>query len=317
MSEEAYRALHERARKNIAQAGGENDNPFDVLRPVQPGMVAAREGYARFGLKMRLLLASAADTGFDFLGKRLRSPIMTASMSENTLRVHRRDAFRAVAEGAARFGTQYWIGDCDDATWKEAAAAAPSAVRIVKPWRDPGRVVASLQLAEETGAFAVGMDFESGFYNPACSPQTAEALARYVQATGLPFILKAAGSAETARVARDAGASAIIVTTHGGAHGPSWGHPMEILPEVCRAVGHDLLVLAESGVRRGEDALKLLARGARGVLAGRGLVLGLFAGGAEGVAQMLELLNEELQRAMIMAGCKDLASISDEILIPR
>ncbi len=315
MSEEAYRALYERARKNVARAGAEN--PFDILRPVQPGMIVAREGYARFGLKMRLLLASGADTGFDFLGKRLRSPLMTASMSENTLRVHRRDAFRAVAEGAARFGTQYWIGDCDDATWKEVAAAAPSAVRIVKPWRDSGRVVASLQLAEDTGAFAVGMDFESGFYNPECSPQTAEALARYVEATGLPFILKAVGSAETARVARDAGASAIIVTTHGGAHGPSWGHPMEILPEVCREVGDDLLVLAESGVRRGEDALKLLARGARGVLTGRGLVLGLFAGGAEGVAQMLELLNEELERAMIMAGCKDLASISGEILIPR
>ena len=92
---------------------------------------------------------------------------------------------------------------------------------------------------------------------------------------------------------------------------------MEILPEVVRAVGQDIVVLAESGVRRGEDVLKLLARGAHGVLAGRGLVLGLFAGGAEGVARMLALLNEELARAMVMAGCRDLASISEDILIRR
>lgn len=315
MSEQAYRALYERARENLEKAGEEN--PFDVLGPVLPGTAAARAGYERFGLKMRLPLAAEADTTFDFLGKRLRGPVMTASMSENTLGRHRRDAFREVSEGAARFGTQYWIGDCDDETWKKAAAAAPSAVRIVKPWRERERVVSSLKLAEDTGAFAVGMDFESGFYNEECAPQTLDALEEYARATALPFVFKAVGSAESARAARDAGAAAIIVTTHGGAHGPSWGHPLETLPEVVREVGDDVLVLAESGVRRGEDVLKLLARGAKGALAGRGLALGLFAGGAEGVARMLELLNEELRRAMIMAGCPDLASISEEILIRR
>ena len=50
---------------------------------------------------------------------------------------------------------------------------------------------------------------------------------------------------------------------------------------------------------------------------GRGLVLGLFAGGPAGVAEMLELLEEELKKSMVMAGCKDLASISGDILIPR
>jgi len=315
MSEQAYRALYEQARENLEKAGEEN--PFDVLGPVLPGTAAAREGYERFGLKMRLPLAAEADTTFDFLGKRLRGPVMTASMSENTLGRHRRDAFREVSEGAARFGTQYWIGDCEDETWKKVAAAAPSAVRIVKPWRERERVVSSLKLAEDTGAFAVGMDFESGFYNEECAPQTLDALEEYARATDLPFIFKAVGSAESARAARDAGAAAIIVTAHGGSHGPSWGHPLETLPEVVREVGDDVLVLAESGVRRGEDVLKLLARGAKGALAGRGLVLGLFAGGAEGVARMLELLNEELRRAMIMAGCPDLASVSEKILIRR
>ena len=68
---------------------------------------------------------------------------------------------------------------------------------------------------------------------------------------------------------------------------------MEILPEVVDAVGDDVLILAESGVRRGDDALKLLARGAEGVTSGRALVLGLFAGGPAGVAEMLELMQFE------------------------
>ena len=197
-------------------------------------------------------------------------------------------------------------------------ASYPSAIRVVKPWRDKQRTLTSLKLAEDTGAFAVGMDFESGFYNPECEPaKSGCARGLYVKATGLPFVFKAVGSVETARIARDAGAAAIIVTTHGGAHGPSWGHPVEILPEIVDAVGDDVLVLAESGVRRGDDVLKLLARGAKGVTSGRGLVLGLFAGGPAGVAEMLELLEEELKKSMVMAGCKDLASISGDILIPR
>ena len=315
MSEAAYQEIYERAQANLEKSGAEN--PYDILGPDLPGTATALAGYERFGLRMRLMLTDKADTGFDFMGKKLRCPIMTGSMSANTLAAHWADGYLQVAEGAARFGTQYWIGDCEDDTWREAAASYPSAIRVVKPWRDKQRTFTSLKLAEDTGAFAVGMDFESGFYNPECQPQRADALEGYVKATGLPFVFKAVGSVETARIARDAGAAAIIVTTHGGAHGPSWGHPMEILPEIVDAVGDDVLVLAESGVRRGDDVLKLLARGAKGVTSGRGLVLGLFAGGPAGVAEMLELLEEELKKSMVMAGCKDLASISGDILIPR
>ncbi|MCE2453045.1 MAG: alpha-hydroxy-acid oxidizing protein [Nitrospinae bacterium] len=309
MTEAAYQEIYERAQENLEKSGA--GNPYDILGPDLPGTETALMGYERFGLRMRLMLTDSADTEFDFLGKKLKTPIMTGSMSANTLAAHWAE------EGAARFGTQYWIGDCTDDTWREAAATYPSSIRIVKPWRDRQRTLTSLKLAEDTGAFAVGMDFESGFYNPECEPQRADALEGYIKATGLPFVFKAVGSADTARIARDAGAAAIIVTTHGGAHGPSWGHPMEILPEVVDAVGDDVLVLAESGVRRGDDVLKLLAQGARGVTSGRALVLGLFAGGPAGVVEILELLQAELKKSMVLAGCKDLASISGDILIER
>lgn len=315
MSEAAYQEIYERAQANLEKSGA--GNPYDILGPDLPGTETALAGFERFGLRMRLMLTDSADTGFDFLGKKLKTPIMTGSMSANTLAAHWADGFLQVAEGATRFGAQYWIGDCTDDAWREAADAYPSSIRIVKPWRDKQRTLNSLKLAEDTGAFAVGMDFESGFYNPECEPQRADALEGYVKATGLPFVFKAVGSAESARIARDAGAAAIIVTTHGGAHGPSWGHPMEILPEVVDAVGDDVLILAESGVRRGDDVLKLLARGAKGVTSGRALVLGLFAGGPAGVAEMLELMQFELEKSMVLAGCKDLASITGDILIQR
>ena len=315
MSEEAYRAIYGRAKANLEKMG--KPDLLDILRPVQPGTVAARSFYERFGLRLNLFSAVEADTAFGFLGKKLASPIMIAAMSHTTLDGHYPNAFRDISAAARKFGTQYWIGDCTDEVWKEVASAALSSVRIVKPWRDRQRILASLKLAEDTGAFAVGMDFESGFYAADCAPQSAEALAAYVKAARLPFIVKGVGSVKAARMARDAGAAAIIVTNHGGSLGPSWGHPLEVLPEVAREVGDDLLVLAESGLRRGEDALKLLARGAKGVLMGRGLLIGLFAGGSEGVLELLQLLNQELKRCMVLAGCPDLASVTGDILVPR
>lgn len=315
MSEETYKAIYERAKANLEKMG--KTDLLDILHPAQPGAAVARSFYEKFGLRLELFAATEADTSFEFLGKKLNSPIMVAPMSDNSLSNHYPKAFQAISEGAKKFGTQYWIGDCTDAAWKEVASVSPSAIRIVKPWKDRERILASLQLAEETGAFAVGMDFESGFYATDCAPQTPEALAAYVKATRLPFIVKAVGSPETARIARDTGAAAIIVTSHGGSLGPSWGHPLEILPDIVREVSEDILVLAESGLRRGEDVVKLLARGAKGVLMGRGLLLGLFAGDAGGVEEILQMLSEELKRAMVLAGCSDLASITDEILIPR
>lgn len=315
MSEEAFQAIQERAKTELERMG--KPNLLDMLHPTQPGMAVSCNTYDRFGLRLRLLCATTADTSFDFLGQKLATPLMIAPMSDNSLGNHYPEAYRALSEGARRAGAQYWIGDCTDETWKKVAEVTSSAIRIVKPWKDRERILTSLRLAEESGALAVGMDFESGFYNPECTPQSASDLTAFVKAASLPFIVKAVGSVDTARIARDAGAAGIIVTMHGGSLGPSWGHPLEILPDIVQEVGSDLLILASSGVRRGEDALKLLARGAKGVLMGRGVLPGLFAGGADGVTEILSLLNQDLKRVMVQAGCANLQEVGEEILIPR
>lgn len=315
MIEEDYQAIYDRAKAYLEQIG--KPNLLDILRPVQPGVVAARAAFEPFGLTLRMLSCTDADTSFDFLGRKLKSPIMTASLGFAAVNNVRPDGFRMILEGARRCGAQCWVGDCDDDAWKDLAKLAPSLVRVVKPWKDEDRILRSLAVAEETGALAVGVDFEAAYRTAGCEPKSPRALASYVKATRLPFIVKGVGSLQSARVARDTGAAAIVVSTHGGAVGPAWGHPLETLPEIVSGMGDHLLVLAESGVRRGEDILKLLARGARGVVVGRVLLLGLAADGADGVAEILRVLNEDLKECMVMAGCPSLSSIGEDILVRR
>ena len=161
MTEAAYQAIYERARKNLE--GAKPANPYDILGPDLPGTETALAGYERFGLKMRLMLTDSADTGFDFMGKKLRCPVMTGSMSANTLAAHWPDGFLQVAEGAARYGTQYWIGDCEDDTWREAAASYPSAIRVVKPWRERQRTLTSAQTCGRHRRLRRGHGFRIGF----------------------------------------------------------------------------------------------------------------------------------------------------------
>ena len=115
---------------------------------------------------------------------------------------------------------------------------------------------------------------------------------------------------EDALAAREAGAAAIVVSNHGGRvldHTPGTA---EVLPEIARAVRHDLVVLADGGVRRGVDVVKMLALGAHAVLVGRPLAIGAMGGGAEGVRLTLEQIRNELKVAMILTGC---ATASAEI----
>ena len=97
MTEAAYQAIYERAQENLEKSGAEK--PYDILGPDLPGTQTALAGYERFGLKMRLMLTDAADTGFDFMGKKLRCPVMTGSMSANTLAAHWPDGFFASSRG--------------------------------------------------------------------------------------------------------------------------------------------------------------------------------------------------------------------------
>ncbi|WP_051817339.1 alpha-hydroxy acid oxidase [Kitasatospora sp. NRRL B-11411] len=118
----------------------------------------------------------------------------------------------------------------------------------------------------------------------------------------LPLVLKGILTAEDARLAVAHGADAVVVSNHGGRQLDTAPAALDALPEVVAAVGAACPVLFDGGVRGGADAFAALALGARAVLLGRPVLWGLAAGGADGVAGVLDLATEELSHTMALTG---------------
>jgi isopentenyl diphosphate isomerase/L-lactate dehydrogenase-like FMN-dependent dehydrogenase len=138
---------------------------------------------------------------------------------------------------------------------------------------------------------------------------TWDAVAWLRSITKLPIVLKGILTAEDARLAVSHGADGIIVSNHGGRQLDDATPTIVALPEVVEAVDGRTPVLMDGGIRRGTDAFKALALGARAVLIGRAYLWGLAADGEAGVRAVLSLLRDELQLAMALAGRPTIASI--------
>lgn len=137
------------------------------------------------------------------------------------------------------------------------------------------------------------------------------------QHTRLPIIIKGVLHPDDARIARDQGAAAIIVSNHGGRTLDTAVDTATALQEVCQAVGSELPVLVDGGIRRGTDVLKAMVLGARAVLIGRPQIHGLATAGAQGVAHVLRLLRDELEIAMALSGCATLEQIDPDLIQRR
>ena len=132
--------------------------------------------------------------------------------------------------------------------------------------------------------------------------------------TLLPIVLKGIVHPEDARLAVEHGADGIVVSNHGGRQLDTAPATITALPGVVEAAAGRLEVLMDGGVRRGTDILKAVALGARAVLVGRPVLWGLAAGGEEGVRKVLQVLREEFELAMMLAGCPSVADIGPELL---
>ncbi len=132
--------------------------------------------------------------------------------------------------------------------------------------------------------------------------------------TNLPILLKGILRPDDAALAVEHGAAGIIVSNHGGRQLDGVPASIEALPAVVEAVEGRVEVYMDGGVRRGTDVLKALALGARAVLVGRPILWGLGVDGAAGAQHVLELLRDELELAMVLAGCADIASIDASLV---
>ncbi|MFD6926412.1 alpha-hydroxy acid oxidase [Streptomyces sp. NPDC059944] len=126
--------------------------------------------------------------------------------------------------------------------------------------------------------------------------------------TRLPLVVKGILDPRDAEQSAGLGADAVVVSNHGGRQLDGALPSITALPWVVEAVGGQCQVLMDSGVRSGTDILRALALGADGVLVGRPVLWGLSTAGARGVDQVLSLLRTELEEALLLAGCADLAA---------
>ncbi len=129
-----------------------------------------------------------------------------------------------------------------------------------------------------------------------------------------PILLKGVLDAADARDARSAGVEGIVVSNHGGRQLDSVHSGIRALPSVADAVGSDLTVLMDGGVRSGLDVLKALASGARACMIGRAWAFALGARGGVGVAHALDIIRKELLVAMTLTGCTDIQSADRSLL---
>ena len=132
--------------------------------------------------------------------------------------------------------------------------------------------------------------------------------------TRLPVLLKGVMHPADARQARQLGVAGLVVSNHGGRTLDTAPSTAAVLPRIRQALGADVPLLVDGGIRRGTDVLKAIALGANAVLIGRPYIYALANAGAMGVAHVLRLLRDELEIAMALCGCATLAEVTADCL---
>tara|TARA_B100001093_G_scaffold291167_1_gene277994 strand:+ start:164 stop:1312 length:1149 start_codon:yes stop_codon:yes gene_type:complete len=151
------------------------------------------------------------------------------------------------------------------------------------------------------------MEYINEQYDPAMSWKDAEYC---IKRWGGPFAIKGVMSVEDAKRAVDIGASAILLSNHGGRQLDGSRSPFDQLPSIVEAVGGKLEIILDGGIRRGTHVLKALALGATACSFGKGFLFALGAGGQQGVEMILKRMKDEITRDMILLGCKNIKELN-------
>lgn len=287
------------------------------------------EALDSYKLNMRVIHdAKNPDTSIEMLGKKLDIPVFAAPVSGTTLNMGGKfteeEYISWVIGGCLDAGVYPMVGDTAVDSFlitnlEQLKKFNGEGIAIIKPWENTN-VINKIKLAEEAGAFAVGMDIDAAglitlaLHGKPVGPKTVEDIKKVVESTKLPFILKGIMTADEAELAVEAGVDAIVVSNHGGRVLDQTPGVADVLPEIAQAVKGKITILADGGVRNGVDVLKMLALGADAVLIGRPFVTASFGGQREGVKAYVDNLKSELKSAMVLTGCKTVKDVTDRIL---
>lgn len=268
------------------------------------------------------------DTSFDFFGRKLRLPVLAGPVG--AVKLHYGEKYDDIqyndilVSACRESGILAMTGDGTNPAVMEAASRAICAnegfgVPTVKPW-DAETLKTKFALVRESKSFAVAMDIDAAGLpflqnlTPPAGSKTTEELKTIIAEAGKPFILKGIMTVDGAKKARDAGAAGIVVSNHGGRVLDQCPSTAEVLYEIAQAVGQDMMVLVDGGIRCGLDIFKALALGADAVIIARPYVTAVYGGAAEGVQAYTDKLCAELKDAMRMCGVGSLSEITEKNL---
>ena len=304
-----------------------------------------REAFERLRLVPRVLRGvDRADTSTAVLGTPIRAPIMVAPtglqglahpegecataraageagtlMAVSTVSSRRLEDISAATAGPLWFQLYVYEGarHIAEALVRRAENAGYGAVVLTVDSPRWGRKerFARVEDGLPPGADTASMEEDLGEEALEPAALTWEGVAWLRSLTGLPVILKGILHPEDAALAIAHGVRGIVVSTHGGRQLDGVLASVEALPAVVEAVAGRAEVYLDGGVRRGTDVLKALALGARAVFVGRPALWGLAVDGAGGVRRVMEMLGEELELAMVLAGLPDIGAVGPGLVL--
>ncbi|WP_326514294.1 alpha-hydroxy-acid oxidizing protein [Clostridium intestinale] len=192
-------------------------------------------------------------------------------------------------------------------------------IPTIKPWNYE-TILEKLKYAKESNAIAVAMDIDAAGLpflknmTPPAGSKSVEELKQIIEACDKPFIVKGIMTAQGALKAKQAGASAIVVSNHGGRVLDQCLSTAEVLKDIVDTVGNDIKIFVDGGIRSGGDVFKALAMGADGVIIARPFVTALYGGEDEGIQTYINKIGQELEETMTMCGAHSLDEITREMI---
>lgn len=295
------------------------------------GDVAIRNYDAWKKIRINLNTISAnktPDTSVTLFGKKMKYPIFAGPVG--AVNLHYGDSLNdmqyndILVKGCADAGIAAFTGDGTNPKVIEAAVHAISenngtGIPVIKPW-DKNTLQEKFALVKKSGSFAVAMDVDAAGLpflqnlTPPAGNKTVDDLKEIIQMAEKPFIIKGIMTVQGALAAKEAGAAGIVVSNHGGRVLDQTPATAEVLEQIVDAVGDDMTILVDGGIRSGTDIFKALALGADGVLIARPFVTAVYGGKEEGVQFYVNKLGGELADTMKMCGVASLSEINKDCL---
>ena len=329
--EERYQVLHEFVKAAKIKL---NANVWDYLvggTETETTLARNRMAIDTAALRPRVLNdVSKVDASVDFFGHRIRLPVFCAPVG--SLESFEPGGGVSVAKGAGAFGVPYMLSSVSQ-PGLEVCAEASKGPKVFQLYvrGDDAFVDDYVRRVVDCGYDAFCMTVDTAHYsrrerdiakrfvktwraaNTGMDHQAAlswREVARFKEKHKIPLILKGIGTGEDAAIACEHGVDVIYVSNHGGRQLDGGRGSLDVLPEVVEAVAGRAKIMVDGSFSRGTDIVKAVALGADWVGLGRLYLYGLAAEGADGIERLLEILEDEVIKALGLTGVNNFAQLT-------